>query len=309
MIECALVPRRGRVQARWFRRFRSRCVTGIAGVDEFLAVVVCRRSVRAPPRRAGRGGQPGRDEVGTLRGMVEPDYLKPFVLPVETRVAERRGRVDLYLPDASGPRPAVVFVHGGPVPPGMSPTPRDWPVYRAYGSVVASCGVVGVTVDHRLHTPASYPLAGTDVAAAVELARSDPRVDADRVAVWFFSGGGLLLADWLRAPPPWLRCTAATYPVLAPPPGWPVDARFQPAEAVAAAGALPIVLTRVGLESERIATTVAAFVAAASACGADLRIIDVPDGHHGFDYLDHTPQSRTAVEQVLTAVLTTLTAP
>ncbi|HET9893893.1 MAG TPA: hypothetical protein VFQ44_03065 [Streptosporangiaceae bacterium] len=64
--------------------------------------------------------------------------------------------------------------------------------------------------------------------------RADPRVDAGRVALWFFSGGGLLPADWLCAPPEWLRCVAATYPWLAPPPDW--DARFRPIDAVASAG-------------------------------------------------------------------------
>ena len=43
------------------------------------------------------------------------------------------------------------------------------------------------------------------------------------LALWFFSGGGLLLADWLRDPPPWLRCIAASYPLLGPLPGWPDD--------------------------------------------------------------------------------------
>jgi acetyl esterase/lipase len=232
-----------------------------------------------------------------------PEYLNPFVLPIEPRAAERHGAVDLYLPDATQPRPAVVFVHGGPIPADLRPTPRDWPVYQGYGSIAAARGVVGVTIDHRLHGLASFPLAAADVAAAVEVARADPRVDADRVAVWFFSGGGMLMADWLRAPPQWLRCAAATYPVLAPPPGQDVDPRFRPAEAVAAAGALPIVLTRVGRELPQRAATVEAFVAAARASGARLEIIDVPNGQHGFDMLDHTDESRKAVEDALDAVL------
>jgi acetyl esterase/lipase len=231
------------------------------------------------------------------------EYLKPFVVPIEPRAVERHGTIDLYLPEASQPRPAVVFVHGGPIPAELRPTPRDWPVYRGYGSIAAARGVVGVTVDHRLHDPASYPLAATDVAAAVDVVRAHPRVDADRVAVWFFSGGGLLSADWLRTPPEWLRCVAATYPVLAVRPGRGVDPRFQPIEAVAAAGTLPIVLTRVGRERPQIAAGVDAFVSAARACKARLEIVDVPDGQHGFDMLDHNDGSRRAVEQALDSVL------
>jgi acetyl esterase/lipase len=237
--------------------------------------------------------------------MAEFVHLSPFVLPIDIRAAERHGAVDLYLPDAGEPRPAVVFVHGGPVPADQHPTPRGWPIFQSYASIMAARGVVGVTVDHRLHAPTDYPLAADNVAAAVELTRAHPGVDADRVAIWFFSGGGPLLADWLRTPPEWLRCVAATYPLLAAPPG--ADARFQPAEAVAGAGALPIVLTRAGRDYPLITSTIEAFVAAAHACEARLEIIDVPDGQHSFDVLDHTDESRKAVERAIDAVLNAVT--
>jgi acetyl esterase/lipase len=235
-----------------------------------------------------------------------PDHLNPFVITVEAVAPERRGRIDLYPPEATVPRPAIVFVHGGPIPADGVPTPRDWPVYRGYGSLAASRGVVGVTVDHRLHNTAGYRLAADDVAAAVRTVRADPRVDADRMAIWFFSGGGLLLADWLRGPRDWLRCVALSYPLLAPLPGWTVDARFRPTEAVAAAGALPIVLTLVGRERPPIADTVEAFIAAARACKARLDVVDVPHGRHAFDVIDHTDESRLAVEHAFDAVLATL---
>ena len=241
--------------------------------------------------------------------MANDDYLKPFVLPVETRTAERRDNVDFYLPDTDQPRPAIVFVHGGPTPAELSPTPRDWPVYRAYGSLAASRDTVGVTVGHRLHSVTAYPTAAEDVAAAVELVRADPRVDADRVAMWFFSGGGPLSADWLRDPPAWLRCVAASYPLLVGLPGWGVPDRFRPIEAVAHAGALPIVLTRVGREHPQVAAGVEEFVTAARSVGAHLQIIDVPNGHHGFDYVDDTDESRKAIEEALDAVLGTLGRP
>ncbi len=109
------------------------------------------------------------------------------------------------------------------------------------------------------------------------------------------------MADWLRTPPEWLRCVAATYPVLAPPAGW--DDRFRPAVAVASAGDLPIVLTRVGREQPDFAATVTAFVEAARGCDARLEIIDVPDGLHSFDTLDHSAESREAVSRALESVV------
>jgi acetyl esterase/lipase len=241
-----------------------------------------------------------------VRVVVDSPFLKPFVLPVREIEPERHANLDLYLPAESHPRPAVVFVHGGPVPADQRPTPRDWPVYRGYGSLVAARGAVGAMLDHRLHGVDAYPVAAADVAAAVEAVRADPRVDGDRLALWFFSGGGLLLADWLHTPPDWLRCVAASYPILGVPPGAPVDARFRPAEAVADAGNLPVVLTRVGRERPPIAATVEEFVAAARACGARLTVVDVPDGQHAFDILDDTDESRDAIIRAADAVLAAL---
>ncbi|WP_149182764.1 alpha/beta fold hydrolase [Streptomyces sp. TRM49041] len=234
-----------------------------------------------------------------------PPHLRPFLLDVPERRRERVGQVDLHLPDAAGePRPAVVFVHGGPVPAGVGPTPRDWPGFVGHGRYVAGLGAVGVTVDHRLHDLSDYGRAAEDVAAAVELVRADPRVDADRVALWFFSAGGLLAADWLASPPPWLRCVAATYPVLAPLPNWGLtDSPFRPAAAVRTSERLPVVLTRVGRESPEIAATVEEFLTAAAGRAVPVEVIDVPHGHHGFETIDHTEEARRAVEQAVRSVL------
>ncbi|GAU65909.1 hypothetical protein SSP35_02_02780 [Streptomyces sp. NBRC 110611] len=238
-----------------------------------------------------------------------PSHLRPFLLDVPELPRERTENVDLYLPDAQGPRPAVVFVHGGPVPAEARPTPRDWPTFVGYARYAAEQGVVGVTFDHRLHDLADYGRAAADVAAAVELVRADPRVDADRVALWFFSGGGLLTADWLGAPPAWLRCLAASYPILAPMPNWGLaGSRFHPAKAVADAGALPVVLTRAGLEMPEIAATVEEFLAMAKDCGVNVEVVDVPHGHHGFETRDPTDESREAVHHAMRSVLAHLTA-
>ncbi|MEV7090668.1 alpha/beta hydrolase [Streptomyces sp. NPDC093085] len=239
-----------------------------------------------------------------------------------------RGGVDLterttaYFPapaPASAPAPAVVFVHGGPVPADARPTPREWPVFVGYARYAASLGAVGVTVDHRLHGLTDYRRAAEDIAEAVARVRSDPRVDGERIALWFFSGGGLLLADWLAAPPPWLRCAAATYPVLAPLPGWSlVEPRFRPVAALGGAGRLPVVLTRVGRERPEIAATVEEFLGAAAAHGANVEVIDAPRARHGFDALaPEEPEAETAgareaaeaaeaIEQAVRTVLTHL---
>jgi acetyl esterase/lipase len=244
----------------------------------------------------------------SIRAVVDPPFLQPFVLAVAEAEHRREGIVDVYTPLGCDrrPRPAIVFIHGGPLSPELQPKPRDWPVFVGYGSFAASRGIVGVTVDHRLHSLADYSTAADDVTCAVAQARALEEVDPDRVALWFFSGGGLLSADWLAQPAPWLRCIAATYPLLAPLPGWDVEARFRPVEAVRSAGSLPILLTRVGREDPQIAATVEAFTASAELHRVAIDVIDVPDGQHGFDMLDHTDSSRAAVTQAMTRVTAAL---
>ncbi|MER5637758.1 alpha/beta hydrolase [Kitasatospora sp. NPDC002227] len=235
--------------------------------------------------------------------VTRPFHERPFVLDAAEAPRVRTGLVDLHLPAAEGPRPAVLLVHGGPLPRGLTPTPRDWPLYLGYARLLAGRGLVGAVLDHRLHGLSDYPTASEDLAEAVGLLRADPRVDPDRIALWFFSGAGLLLSPYLAAPAPWLRCVAATYPVLAPLPGWAgVDPAFDPAAALPMAGALPVVLTRAGLESPEIAATVAGFLDAADGCGAAVELVDAPHCRHGFDCSEPTEEARGAVRQAMEAV-------
>lgn len=255
-----------------------------------------------------------RAAAGVGRRLTAPEgewdpFREPFLLDVPELPRVRDGRLDLHLPEpdpARGPRPAVLFVHGGPVPRDLDATPREWPFYVGYARYAASLGAVGAVVDHRLHGIADYARAAGDVAAAVELLRADPRVDPGRIAVWAFSGGGLLAADWITAPPRWLRCLALTYPILAPLPGWgAVGARFHPVDALPAdGGALPpLVLTRAGLETPRIAATVESFLDRAARTKAPVEVIDVPHGVHGFEIHDRTDESREAVTRAMRTVL------
>ncbi|MFJ5899490.1 alpha/beta hydrolase [Streptomyces sp. NPDC093064] len=244
----------------------------------------------------------------------EPSFLRPFLLEVPERPRVRNGRVDLHLPEPGepepgephGPWPAVLFVHGGPLPSDLDPAPRDWPFYVGYARYAASLGAVGAIAEHRLHGITDYVRSADDVTEAIELLRADPRVDPERIAVWFFSGAGLLAADWITAPPEWLRCLALTYPILAPLPGWgAVPRRFSPTSALRADGRRlpPLLLTRAGLETPHIAATVEEFVTAAEETKAPIEIIDVPHGVHGFEIHDPTDESRKAVTRAVRTVL------
>lgn len=148
-----------------------------------------------------------------------------FVLATPDVLRERRDSFDVYrAPDtASGDdalRPAVVFVHGGPRPPGVEWRPRDQPVFVGYGSIAAAAGVVGVVLEHHMASLAECAAAADEIAVGLDQVRQLPGVDPNRVALWFFSGSGLLAADWLKHPPAWLTCLALTYPVLQTLPEW-----------------------------------------------------------------------------------------
>jgi dienelactone hydrolase len=251
-----------------------------------------------------------------------------FVLQPDEVQPERHGNVDLYVPESEGPFPAVILECGGPLPADAEwINPRGWPVYRGYGSLLAAHGVVGAPVQLPLHELTDFPRAAEALERAIDTVRADERVDADRIAIWFWCAGGPLISDWLRTPPEWLRCLALTYPLLASRPGIDLPQRFEPAEALAVAGNLPpIVLSRAGLEAPAVAKTVETFVAAAEKHQVQLEIIDVPTGFHGFDIVDHAAErigsvppgavcpdfapaiedSRAAVQQALTFVLNAL---
>jgi dienelactone hydrolase len=227
-----------------------------------------------------------------------PAYLQPFVLtvaaPADQRV-DRVGELDFYRPESTHRTAAILFVHGGPAPADLEVMPRDWPVYQGYATAAAQRGLVGVTLDHRLIRGLDQlAAAADDVEAAVGKLRTDPQVDPTRIALWFFSGAGLLAGEWLDSRPDWLRCVALTYPRLATPPG--TDELVSALEVIGKHQDLPVLLTKVGLEREELAAPVEEFI---SAGGAALDVIDVPTGHHGFDMLDHTDESRAAVTQAL----------
>ncbi|MEV7327157.1 hypothetical protein [Micromonospora sp. NPDC093244] len=237
--------------------------------------------------------------------MTTPVAERPFVLATPAAPVERHGTVDLYVPARTGPAPAVVVVHGAPLPPDV-PDPRDWLLYRGYGALLAESGVVGALISYQVTELSAMPASADDIAAMVEQVRADPRVDPDRVVLWFFSGGSLFAADWLRDAPPWLRGIALTYPLLVPFPGWDVDARFLPVDALAAGPGVPLVLTRAGRDIPPVLAGIDAFLPAAASHGWQVQVIEVPDGQHSFDILDHTAQSSEAVLAARDAVLALL---
>jgi acetyl esterase/lipase len=242
---------------------------------------------------------PGMDAVGTRRDVVY-------------KTADGQGLgMDVYSPPGPPrPRPAVILVHGGPIPRTGAKTMG---VFVSYGELLAASGFVAVAFDHRFLAPARLADAGEDVADLLAHVRANAGslgVDRERLALWAFSGGGPFLAAPLRDRPAWLRAVVAYYAVLdlqEPPPG--VDSGIgaelrQAFSAIRGLGedarsAPPLLVARAGLDHPWLNAGIDRFVHAALARGASLDLLNHPEGRHGFDVLDDDPRSRQIIRRTL----------
>ena len=214
---------------------------------------------------------------------MKPEDFRPvFTVPEVRSQRVRAGELDVHLPEGDGPSPAVVFVHGPVAAGGVRPA--EWPVYLGYCALAASRGVAAATADLDYVDMARAGEAVPQLEREIESVRSLPQIDGERIALWAFSGGGLLVDRWLADAPDWLRCVALSYPLLQPPP---------------TVVTVPIVLTRVGRERPEIQETVDRFLAGE----LPLERIEVPNGRHAFDFFDDTDESRAAVERALDLVV------
>lgn len=120
-------------------------------------------------------------------------------------------RMDLYAPSRrAGPRPAVLWVHGGGWSRGDARTSgayADWPKVLAS---LAARGFVVASVDYRLSGEARFPAQIQDVRAAIRHLRTHAAelgVDPARVYLWGGSAGAHLAA---------LAATSCGEPAFAP---------------------------------------------------------------------------------------------
>ena len=111
----------------------------------------------------------------------------------------RPTKLDLYLPPKliRGPRPVVVFIHGGGWVGGgnrLSGAFANWPTVLAG---IARRGYVVAAVSYRFSGEAPFPGAIQDVKAAIRWLRTNAakyRIDKNRFATWGGSAGGQLAA-------------------------------------------------------------------------------------------------------------------
>jgi acetyl esterase/lipase len=258
--------------------------------------------------------------------MAERDFSKPLVYHIDGMrdvrvqrdiVYKRDGgaglKMNIYSParlSGAARVPAVFFVHGGPIPEQLVP-PTQWGVFTSYGELAAASALTGVTFNHRLYAPTDYERSQADVAAAIDYVREHAtqlNVDADRIALWYFSGGGPLLSAVLRERPSYVRCVLAFYAVLDMRHMVAADDAAKVARATelsAAAhvrtkgGGLPMFIARAGLDQPMINQSIDTFVQEALAGNAPLELMNHPAGRHGFDILDDDERSREIIARAV----------
>jgi acetyl esterase/lipase len=100
-----------------------------------------------------------------------------------------RQKLDIYVPPGDGPKPLVVWVHGGAWKQGS----KD----RTPAIALLTQGYVVASINYRLSQHATFPAQIQDCQAAIRWLRANAdkyKIDAKRVGVWGASAGGHLVA-------------------------------------------------------------------------------------------------------------------
>lgn len=225
-------------------------------------------------------------------------------------------KMDVYSPLGVKPgalRPAVLFIHGGRIPPNLRTTPREWGAYVSHGQLAAASGFVGVMFNHRFYAWESLADAQGDVMDALAYVRNNAAaigVDKDRIFLWAFSAGGIFLSQPLRDAPTYLRGVIAYYALLdmqGSPQNAPPSVTLEmlketsPVHHLAQSkGAIPpLFIARAGLDNADLNAGADRFVQAALAKNARVEVINHATGRHGFDIEDDNEPTRRVIRRTL----------
>ena len=168
--------------------------------------------VAAGPTRAGEVRMIGADGRDTLIGEASTGYAPPMVVPKQVTFKASDGLVihgQLFEPaGGAGKRPALVFVHGGPMRQMLLGFPyMDYYAHSyAVNQYLVSRGFAVLSVNYRLgigygrafQHPAQASFRGAseyrDVQAAAAYLKTLSGVDPERIGIWGGSYGGYLTA-------------------------------------------------------------------------------------------------------------------
>jgi acetyl esterase/lipase len=251
--------------------------------------------------------------VYSVPGMARVKVAKNLVYK---RVAGEELKMDVYSPPGTARRvrrPAVVFIHGGRVPPNLLTTPKEWGAYVSFGELVAASGFVAVTFNHRFYTWNSLPDSQSDALDLIAHIRSNAAslgIDKDRIIVWTVSAGSLFLSHILRDAPPYIRSIVAYYPQLdlqdqrKAAPASVSDETLREFSPIYHLGKItkklpPIFIAKAGLDDVALNSGIDRFVGLAFQKQLTFSQLDHPKGQHGFDIEDDNDRSREIIKATI----------
>lgn len=204
--------------------------------------------------------------------------------------------LDQYLPaqaDQSGKLPAVLLVHGGPIPADLQPQPQDWGVYVSYGQLLGASGLMGLMFNHRYFGKDGVEQSGEDIKTVLDYLDSHAGalgLDRERLCVWLFSGAGKLLPAILRHSGGRLKSLVVYYALIdiKKKDLWP-----------GLFSRTPLHIVQAGLDHPKLNASLDQFVQQAQAAGANITLLRHDQGHHGFDILDDDDRSREIIRETV----------
>jgi acetyl esterase/lipase len=249
--------------------------------------------------------------VYTIPGMERVQVRKEIIYK---RVADAQLKMDVYAPPgltADSPRPAIVFIHGGAIPPNLRTQPKDWGVFISYGQLLAASGFIAITFNHRFYGWERLNDAQSDVDDLMTYIRhnaSSLGIDRDRITLWAFSGGGPFLSSAIRDAPPYVRCIVSYYALMDPRTlrqEIPVSVSDQTLQTLSPLYYLnkksiaPIFIARAGLDDTGFNVAIDQFVQEALSRNMTIDFSNHAEGHHAFDILDNNERSREIIKRTI----------
>jgi acetyl esterase/lipase len=233
------------------------------------------------------------------------------------RVGGEELKMDVYVPPGltgKERRAAVLFIHGGALPPNLRTKPKEWGVFVSYGQLMAATGFVGITFNQRFYGWDGKSLADarSDVADAITYIRENAErfgVDKDRICLWTVSAGSLFLNQAISDAPSFIRCLVSYYPIMdleplrkeRPAITDDVNREFSTVNRLSGTtkAFAPIFIARAGREEPGVNVAVDRFIQGALTKNATIDFSNHAEGRHGFDTLDDTERTREIIKRTL----------
>ncbi|HEY9282677.1 MAG TPA: alpha/beta hydrolase [Pyrinomonadaceae bacterium] len=249
---------------------------------------------------------PKMEQVTVHRGIVFDNMAgKPLAL-------------DAYIPHRAGKGerlPSIVFVSGAEYV-------RQWRWFITWGQLAAAHGIVGIVPDKRYQRGLDGIRTGfEDTEKLLTYLRTNSDrlgIDPQRICLWTFSAGGRLTSMGLNPGAPTVRCLVSFYGVLDLSQEFAAIGdererdsllkRYSPLHVlestVNSGGKVPpILIGRAGKDTPFINSGIDKFAATALRSNVTLTVMNYPEGDHGFDALNDTPQSRAIIKAALQFII------